>query len=182
MATQEDDKLDDLAASVPRQEGLVRLRSDEPEAESESEQDPDARPTALGTGKYVHAAFFAAAILGAYISGKLLLGAWNQLADWTAAVRAIPQLVEYAEDERETWTLIVGAVVGVLVVLRVYSRPGVRTWANEVAVELSRVTWPNREAVTNGTVVVVVASIIAAVYVSVLDRLWAFLSTLVYGA
>ena len=97
-------------------------------------------------------------------------------------MRAIPQLVEYAEDERETWTLIVGAVVGVLVVLRVYSRPGVRTWANEVAVELSRVTWPNREAVTNGTVVVVVASIIAAVYVSVLDRLWAFLSTLVYGA
>jgi preprotein translocase subunit SecE len=182
MATQEDDKLDDLAASMPRQEGLVRLGSDEPEVGSESEQDPDARPTALGTGKYVHAAFFGAAILAAYICGKLLLGAWNQLADWTAAVRAIPQLVEFTEDERETWTLVVGALVGLLVVFRVYGRPGIRTWANEVAVELSRVTWPNRETVTNGTVVVVVASVVAAVYISVLDKFWAFLSTLVYGA
>jgi preprotein translocase subunit SecE len=33
----------------------------------------------------------------------------------------------------------------------------------------------------NGTVVVVIASSIATVYVTVLDRFWSFVTTLVYG-
>ena len=57
-----------------------------------------------------------------------------------------------------------------------------RTWAGEVAAELSKVTWPTREAVMNGTLVVVVASALATVYVTILDRIWSFLTTLVYGA
>jgi preprotein translocase subunit SecE len=44
------------------------------------------------------------------------------------------------------------------------------------------VTWPTREAVLNGTLVVVVASALATVYVTILDRIWSFLTTLVYGA
>jgi preprotein translocase subunit SecE len=44
------------------------------------------------------------------------------------------------------------------------------------------VTWPTREAVVNGTFVVVVASALATVYVTILDKLWSFLTTLVYGA
>ena len=63
-----------------------------------------------------------------------------------------------------------------------YRKESVRTWANEVAAELSKVTWPTREAVLNGTVVVVVASALATVYVAVLDKIWGFLTTLVYGA
>jgi preprotein translocase subunit SecE len=51
-----------------------------------------------------------------------------------------------------------------------------------VAAELSKVTWPTREAVLNGTLVVVVARMIATVYVTILDRIWSFLTTLVYGA
>jgi len=58
----------------------------------------------------------------------------------------------------------------------------VRDWADEVAIELSRVTWPTREQVTNGTIVVIVASAVAAVYVALLDRFWGFVTTLVYGA
>jgi hypothetical protein len=34
----------------------------------------------------------------------------------------------------------------------------------------------------NGTLVVVVASMVATVYVAILDRFWGFLTTLVYGA
>jgi len=67
-------------------------------------------------------------------------------------------------------------------VLQSYRKEHVRTWANEVAAELSKVTWPTREAVLNGTVVVVVASTLATVYVTILDRIWSFLTTLVYGA
>ena len=55
-------------------------------------------------------------------------------------------------------------------------------WADAVAGELSRVTWPTRDIVLNGTLVVVVASAIATVYVTILDRFWSFLTNLVYGA
>ena len=136
----------------------------------------------LGATKYVHAAFFAVGILAAFLGSKILGGAWTHLAEWPAAVRALPQLVAFSEEQRDTYCLVGGAVIGAVGVLQAYRKEGVRTWANEVATELAKVSWPNREAVMNGTLVVIVASAIAAVYVAVLDRFWSFLTTWVYGA
>jgi preprotein translocase subunit SecE len=48
--------------------------------------------------------------------------------------------------------------------------------------ELAKVTWPNKKEVTSGTVVVVVASIIATIYLTLLDRFWGFVTDLVYRA
>jgi preprotein translocase subunit SecE len=135
----------------------------------------------LGSRRYVHAAFFFAGILLAFLSGKILALAWHNLADWPAAVRAVPQLVSYPEDERESFTLAIGAVIGTLAIIQVYRREKIRHWADEVATELTKVTWPNRETVVNGTLVVVIATTIATVYVAVLDRFWGFLTNLVYG-
>jgi preprotein translocase subunit SecE len=69
-----------------------------------------------------------------------------------------------------------------LAVIQSYRKPSVRGWADDVASELSRVTWPSRETVLNGTIVVVLASTIATVYITILDRFWSFVTTLVYGA
>ena len=138
--------------------------------------------TQLGSQRYVHAAFFAAGILLAYIAGKVFSAGWSHLADWAPAARAIPQLVSIPEDERDGLTLAGGAVLGTVAVIQVYRREGIRRWAEEVAAELARVVWPNREMVVNGTLVVVLASAIATVYVAILDRFWSFLTTLVYGA
>lgn len=136
----------------------------------------------IGSERYVHAAFFVAGILAAYVASKTIALAWSELSAWPAAVRAVPQLVAHTEEERDGYALIAGAAVGTLTVLQSYRKEHVRTWANEVAAELSKVTWPTREAVLNGTVVVVVASTLATVYVTILDRIWSFLTTLVYGA
>jgi len=136
----------------------------------------------LGAAKYVHAAFFAVGILAAFLGSKILGGGWTRLAEWPAAVRAVPQLVAFSEEQRDTYCLVGGAVIAALGVLQAYRKEGVRTWADEVATELAKVSWPNREAVFNGTLVVIVASMIAAVYVAVLDRFWSFLTTWVYGA
>jgi preprotein translocase subunit SecE len=136
----------------------------------------------LGSSKYVHAAFFAVGILAAFICSKVLNGAWTRLSEWPAAVRALPQLVAFSEEQRETYTLVGGAVLGAIGVLQAYRKESIRGWADEVAAELSKVSWPNREAVLNGTIVVIVASAIAAIYVAVLDRFWTFLTTWVYGA
>jgi preprotein translocase SecE subunit len=136
----------------------------------------------LGSERYVHAAFFVAGILAAYIASKALVMAWSQLSGWPAAVRAVPQLVSYSEEQRDTIAMVAGAFVGTLTVVQSYRKETVRTWAGEVAAELSKVTWPNREAVLNGTLVVVVASTIGTIYIAVLDKIWGFLTTLVYGA
>lgn len=153
-------------------------------AKGENADDVEERGSAgnLGAQKYVHAAFFAVGILAAFLGSKMLGGAWTHLAEWPAAVKALPQLVAFSEEQRETYCMAGGAVLGVVGVLQAYRREGVRTWADEVATELSKVSWPNREAVMNGTLVVIVASAIAAVYVAVLDRFWSFLTTWVYGA
>jgi preprotein translocase subunit SecE len=136
---------------------------------------------AFGVERYVHAAFLAAAVVTAYLLGKILQAAWSYLLDWPEAVRQFPTLLEYSEEQRGSLTLLIGAVLGGLLVLRYYRRPFVRNWATGVAGELSRVTWPSKDAVTSGTVVVLVAGAVATFYVAVLDRLWGYLTNLVYG-
>jgi preprotein translocase subunit SecE len=135
----------------------------------------------LGTAKYVQAAFFAGGVLIAYLSGQILATIWNSLAEWPPAVRQFPQLLHYAEDERPGFTMVAGALIGILTVLRLARKPEVRTWADSVASELYKVHWPEREVVTNGTIVVLVAGAFATVYVGLLDRVWAFITNLVYG-
>lgn len=147
-----------------------------------SDDEEEASASTLGSERYVHAAFFVAGILAAYVASKTLVLAWNSLANWPAAVRAVPALVALSEEQRDSYAMVAGAGVGTVTVVQAYRKENVRVWANEVAAELSKVTWPNREAVLNGTLVVVVASAIATVYVTILDRLWSFLTTLVYGA
>jgi len=149
---------------------------------SGDDSDDDAAPTEIGTVRYVHAAFIGAGILAAYLCGKLLLTAWNMLSDWPDAVKQLPVLIQYGEDERANFTMVAGALLGIAIVLGYYRKESVRSWAGEVASELSRVTWPNKETVTNGTMVVLVATLVATVYVAILDRFWGYLTNLVYGA
>ncbi len=141
-----------------------------------------ASPTNLGATKYVHAAFFVVGIVVAFVSGRVLAGIWNALAAWPPAVRAVPQLLLYGEDERPSLTIVLGIGLGILTVIRLARNPGLRKWSDDVAVELSKVVWPSKETVRNGTIVVVVASALATVYIGLLDRLWGFVTTLVYGA
>jgi len=201
ITDEKDDKLDDAetgdaegsSSEASESEALATTSGDESiiaegeAAEGESSEgdatdDDGEGASTLGSERYVHAAFFLAGILAAFVASKSLALVWNSLSGWPAAVRAVPQLVSVSEEQRDTYALIAGAAIGTLTVIQSYRKENVRTWANEVAAELSKVTWPTREAVLNGTLVVVVASALATVYVTVLDRIWSFLTTLVYGA
>jgi preprotein translocase subunit SecE len=169
----------DSEPEAPEASG-AEVSADDPYRES-AEATEELAPAHLGATKYVHAAFFGAGILAAYLAGKVLLTVWNNLAEWSMAVQYVPQLLTYAEDQRETFSMIAGALIGVLVVVQTYRKERIRTWADEVAAELAKVTWPNKETVSNGTIVVIVASAMATVYIALLDRFWGFLTTLVYG-
>ena len=136
----------------------------------------------LGTDKWVFAAFFAAAIGAAFLVGKTLAALWNRLAEEAWVVRQAPFLLRYPEDERPMFTTIIGGLVGVALMIFCLRKEGLRRWADDVALELSKVTWPKRETVTNGTIVVIAAGVFATVYIGLLDRLWGFVTMLVYGA
>src|ERR1041384_5228938 len=102
-----------------------------------------ATPTNLGATKYVHAAFFVVGIATAFISGRVLAGIWNALAAWPPAVRAVPQLLLYGEDQRPSYTIVVGIVIGIVTVVQMFRKPSIRTWADDVAAALSKVLWPS---------------------------------------
>jgi preprotein translocase subunit SecE len=146
--------------------------------EGEAEEQAAAQ---LGTDRYVMAGFFAAGMLGAYVLGRAIQSAWINFAnkDWFS--QHLPRLAAVSDDDKGMWSIIIGGLVALFLVARTYKKPEVRTWADEVAAELQKVVWPSRKDVTNYTFIVIVASTVATVYLALLDRLWAFVTNIVYG-
>ena len=135
----------------------------------------------LGSERYVLAGFFAAGMLGAFVVGRAIQSIWAAVSnkDWFST--AVPRLAAVADDDKSTISLIIGAVIALVVVIRTYRKPEVRAWTDEVASELAKVKWPTRKEVWNSTVIVIAASTVATVYLALLDRLWAFITNIVYG-
>jgi len=151
--------------------------------EGEGEEDEDEPAAAqLGVDRYVLAAFFAVGMIGAYVVGRVIHGAWSNVAnkDWFS--QAFPRLAAVADDDKSTIGTVLGGVIALVAVLRIYRRPDIREWSDEVAAELTKVKWPTKKDVTNSTLVVIAASTVATVYLFLLDRLWAFVTNLVYGS
>jgi len=135
----------------------------------------------LGTDRYVLAGFFAAGMLGAYVVGRAIQSAWISASnkDWFS--QRFPALAAVSDDDKGMYGIIIGGLVALVVVYRTYQKPDVRTWADEVAAELQKVVWPSRKEVQSSTFIVIVASIVATLYLTLLDRLWAFVTNIVYG-
>lgn len=175
-------------------EKTTEQEPDEPEAEIRAEAElaqvelpaettvDSAMPTQLGATRHVLAGFFAAGMAVAYVVSKVLSGIWNRLADNPWVANHAPFVSRIAEDERPTFTMLVGAAVGIGAAVYSYRRPDIRAWTNEVAAELAKVTWPSKREVTNSTMVVIAASTFATVFLALLDRFWGFVTNLVYGS
>lgn len=173
MATMTEDKKQD-----PKGESLEN--ADEALAAGAAGDD-SASPQQLGVKRYVLAGFFAAGIAVAYLTSNIVLALWNTLAAnaWVASNLSFVNRI--AEDDRGGFAMLAGALVGLAVAVRAYQRDSVRNWINEVAAELAKVTWPDKKEVTNSTVVVVMASAFATVFLALMDRFWGFVTNLVYG-
>jgi preprotein translocase subunit SecE len=128
-------------------------------------------PTQLGTRRFVYAAYFAGAIGIAFLGSKLLGFAWLKLQSWKPAVG----------EPRDELVMPLSALVGALAALYYWNRTRARQLAEEVATEMSKVTWPTRTEVTNGTFVVIVTTIVSTVFFALMDKFWGFVTNLVYG-
>jgi preprotein translocase SecE subunit len=73
------------------------------------------------------------------------------------------------------------ALIGAASALYYWRRTRARQLAEEVATEMSKVTWPTRNEVTSGTVVVIVTTVISTVFFALMDKFWGFVTNLVYG-
>jgi preprotein translocase subunit SecE len=135
----------------------------------------------LGSTRYVLAGFFASAIAVAYVVGRAISTAWNKVAESQWAVDKATFLTRFSEDDRDMWGTIAGAVIGLAALVYVYRRQDIRAWVNDAASELAKVTWPSKKEVTSNTIIVIVASLVATLYLALLDRFWGFVTNLVYG-
>lgn len=157
--------------------------SDGEETEEGETEGGDEEPAAaqLGSDRYVLAGFFAAGMTGAYVLGRALETLWINAAnkDWFS--QSLPRLAAVSDADKAMYCIIFGGLVALITVYRTYQKPDVRKWADEVAAELQKVVWPSRKDVTNSTFIVIVASTVATLYLTLLDRLWAFVTNIVYG-
>jgi preprotein translocase subunit SecE len=135
----------------------------------------------LGSDRYVLAGFFATGMLGAYILGKAIQGLWIFASNKSWFAENFRQLAAVSDEDKGTYGVLVGGLIALIAVYRTYKTPSVRTWSDEVAAELAKVVWPSRKEVTNSTFIVIVASAAATLYLALLDRLWAFVTNIVYG-
>jgi len=179
MATEEDlKKAEDEAEEPAEAEPAVPGPSAAPaplaktnEAEDEvPAEDASEAPVQLGYQRYVYAAYMAGALLAAFLLAKIGHTAWYRLGQWK------PELGE-PQDEL---LYPVAAAIGVLVAVYYWRKPEARQYANEVAEELSKVTWPSRKEVTNSTTVVVLTTLFATVFFALMDRFWSFVTDKIY--
>jgi len=177
-----DDESEDSPEHDEADEDSSAKAQDEAAAEGEAKLDgEEAAAGQLGSARYVLAGFFVACMLGAFVTGRAIQAIWAGVSnkDWFST--AVPRLAAVADEDKSTISLLLGAVVALIVVIRTYRKPEVRTWTDEVASELAKVKWPTRKEVWNSTVIVIAASTVATVYLALLDRLWAFITNIVYG-
>ena len=128
-------------------------------------------PAQLGYRRFVYAAYFAGAIAVAFLVSKAASVAWARLAAWKPMI---------GEPHDEVVMPLAG-LIGALTAIYYWRRTRARQLAEQVAEELSKVTWPDRKEVTNSTFVVIVTTIVSTIFFALMDRFWGFVTNLVYG-
>lgn len=128
-------------------------------------------PNQMGNTRFVYGAFFAGAILVGFLATKIVSAAWHKLSTYK------PQFGE----PRDEFLYPISAAIGIGVALYYFRKPSARQYAEEVASELGKVTWPSKKEVTNSTTVVVVTTIAATIFFALLDQFWRFITDKVYG-
>jgi preprotein translocase subunit SecE len=132
-----------------------------------------AAPTHLGTARFVFAAYFAGAIGIAFMASKLIGFGWYKLSNYKPSIGE-PQ-------DHEAIIMLASAFIGAIAAVYYWRRTRARQLAEEVATEMTKVTWPSRTEVTNGTTVVIITTVVSTIFFALMDSFWKYVTNLVYG-
>ena len=157
-------------------EGSRPKTQDELDAEAAGKADDAAReaaasPLQLGYLRFVYAAYMAGAMLVAFLVAKTGHLAWYRLGQWKP---------DFGEPRDEIVYLASG-LIGVGVALYYWRKPESRQYANEVAEELSKVSWPDRKEVTSSTTVVLFYTLFATIFFALMDQFWKYVTDKIYS-
>lgn len=120
-------------------------------------------------GRYVTFAYIGAGLLLAYLVSHALHSGFSMVG--------VDDMAVFGRDVPVQLSQLLGVVVGVATAVICYRHPVVSGLTNEVAVELSKVTWPTRQETWAATMVVIATVAFAALYLGVFDFVWAWAST-----
>jgi preprotein translocase subunit SecE len=174
----EEEKKDEGETTAEESVGLEPTVEPKPIVEMKPDDNGPAptAPVQLGYRRYVYAAYMAAAIGTAFLSTKVIDYAWFKTAQWKPG-----WFGQYVEPVDEA-VVITGGLIGIGVALYYWRHKKVRTLIEEIAEELTRVTWPSRQEVTNSTTVVIIATAFATIFFALMDQFWLWVTKHVYGS
>ena len=122
--------------------------------------------------RYINLAFVLAGLIVWLILAKLfgLLFITFEIAD------------PYLLGQQLQLTNVIGIAVAAGAAFGSWRHPSVQTWANEVAVELTKVTWPTWDETKQNAMIVIVFSLVISVIVAGFDFFWKWLTDLLLVA
>ena len=175
----EEKPTEDEATEAP-EEAVAMEPSIEPKpiVETRPEEDGPAptAPVQLGYRRYVYAAYMAAAIAVAFLCTKVIDFAWFKTSQWK------PQWFGQFVEPVDEVVVLVSGLIGVGVAVYYWRNKRVRTLIEEIAEELTRVTWPTRKEVTSSTTVVIIATAFSTIFFALMDQFWIWVTKHVYGS
>jgi preprotein translocase subunit SecE len=78
-------------------------------------------------------------------------------------------------------TVLIGFGLAIAGAVFCFAHTPTRLVTQEIADELSKVSWPTREETQNATVIVLATVVLCAVYLGLFDAVWLWLTNLVLG-
>jgi preprotein translocase subunit SecE len=166
-----EDETEQANELIAPKDGVIAVVHDA-EGELDLDEGEGMAPAQLGAKRYVYAGYFAAAIGVAFLASKFVDMVWTRLQMWK------PQ---YVGEPHAEIIMPASAALGVAVAWYYWKQQRTRELAEEVASELSKVTWPSKDEVMSSTAVVIVTTIFSTIFFALMDRFWSFLTNLVYG-
>lgn len=133
-------------------------------------EDEEVTTGTLGIERWVQFAFIGGALAAFWMLDHIVLATWEQVAD----------LANLSADPNPTYATAAAAILAIVGIVIAYKNPKINKFSNEVAAELSKVTWPTRKDTYAQTIVVVIVSVIAAIILGVFDAAWSSVTDLIY--
>jgi preprotein translocase SecE subunit len=130
---------------------------------AEAQQSGDVRISNLT--RWVQVVFLVLFLFAFWVLDKLVTLGWGVFAEPSPMIASA---LAAAVSAGGVWTL--------------HRHPRIKAWTDEVVAELAKVTWPSRPETSASTIVVIVASIIAAIIIGAFDAAWSAITDLIYKA
>lgn len=131
----------------------------------------------MTNSRIVTIAYVVFALLAGFFLEHVLLTAFSVFSTTqplTTTLFTVP--LGPGEPKEVSWATLVGLAISIGGFLYASRHVAVRTFSEEIAAELRKVTWPSLEETRAATIAVIVASLIAAALLGMFDVFWQFLT------